>query len=114
MEAVHEPATHDGETADDKEAVPILLVEEITDELKAAAEGPSAGGRGGMLTKLEAAQIAMQAGGVCVIANGKTPEILDRIVAGEQNWDDVHFNFADGRQTPLDYICSGRARPRDR
>src|SRR6266508_6538287 len=68
----------------DTEAVPIPLVEEITDELKATAEGPSAGGRGGMLTKLEAAQIAMQAGGVCVIANGKTPEILDRIVAGEQ------------------------------
>lgn len=68
----------------DKEAVPIPLVEEITDELKATAEGPSSGGRGGMLTKLEAAEIAMQAGGVCVIANGKTPEILDRIVAGEQ------------------------------
>jgi glutamate 5-kinase len=68
----------------DAEAVTIPLVEEIRDELKAIAEGPSAGGRGGMLTKLEAAQIAMQAGGVCVIANGKTPEILDRIFAGEQ------------------------------
>jgi glutamate 5-kinase len=68
----------------DAEAVTIPLVEEIRDELKAIAEGPSAGGRGGMLTKLEAAQIAMQAGGVCIIANGKTPEILDRIFAGEQ------------------------------
>lgn len=63
---------------------PIPLVEEITDELKALAEGPSAGGRGGMLTKLEAARIAMQAGGVAVIANGKTPDILDLIFAGEQ------------------------------
>jgi glutamate 5-kinase len=68
----------------DEPAVPIPLVDEITDELKAIAHGPSAGGRGGMLTKLEAAQIAMQAGGVCVIANGKTPEILDRVFAGEQ------------------------------
>ena len=68
----------------DAEAVTIPLVEEIRDELKAIAAGPSAGGRGGMLTKLEAAQIAMQAGGVCVIANGKTPQILDRIFAGEQ------------------------------
>src|SRR6267143_49492 len=34
----------------DEEALPIPLVEEITDELKAIAEGPSAGGRGGMLT----------------------------------------------------------------
>ena len=68
----------------DEEATPIPLVEEITDELKAIAAGPSAGGRGGMSTKLEAAQIAMQAGGVAIIANGNTPGILDRIAAGEQ------------------------------
>jgi glutamate 5-kinase len=67
-----------------EEAAPIPLVEEITDELKAIAEGPSAGGRGGMLTKLEAARIAMQAGGIAVIANGSKPETLDRIFAGEQ------------------------------
>jgi glutamate 5-kinase len=63
---------------------PIALVQEIGDELKAVAAGPSAGGRGGMLTKLEAAQIAMQAGGVAVIANGTTPGVLDQIFAGEQ------------------------------
>lgn len=73
-----------GRYDEDGATKPIPLVEEITDELKALAEGPSAGGRGGMLTKLEAAQIAMQAGGVAVIANGKTPEILDRVFAGEQ------------------------------
>ena len=37
-----------------------------------------------MSTKLEAAQIAMQAGGVAVIANGRNAEILDHIFAGEQ------------------------------
>jgi len=63
---------------------PIALVQEIGDELKAVAAGPSAGGRGGMLTKLEAAQIAMQAGGVAVIANGTRPRVLDQIFAGEQ------------------------------
>jgi glutamate 5-kinase len=63
---------------------PIALVQEIGDDLKAVAAGPSAGGRGGMLTKLEAAQIAMQAGGVAVIANGKRPGVLDQIFAGEQ------------------------------
>jgi glutamate 5-kinase len=68
----------------DEEAELIPLVEEITDELQAIAEGPSVGGRGGMLTKLEAAQITMQAGGVAVIANGTKPKILDRIFAGEQ------------------------------
>ncbi len=63
---------------------PVALVQEIGDELKAAAAGPSGGGRGGMLTKLEAAQIAMQAGGVAVIANGMRPGVLDQIFAGEQ------------------------------
>ena len=61
----------------------IPLVEEISPELKALALGPSEGGRGGMLTKLDAAEIAMQAGGVAVIANGKKPDTLDRIFAGE-------------------------------
>ena len=61
----------------------IPLVEEISPELKALALGPSEGGRGGMLTKLDAAEIAMQAGGVAVIANGKNPDTLERIFEGE-------------------------------
>jgi glutamate 5-kinase len=82
---LHKPTARNSGIGDtDAPAVTIPLVEEISDELKAIAEGPSTGGRGGMLTKLEAAQIAMQAGGVCVIANGKTREVLDRIFAGEQ------------------------------
>src|SRR6202049_4254181 len=61
----------------------IPLVEEISPELKSLALGPSEGGRGGMLTKLDAAEIAMQAGGVAVIANGKKPDTLERIFDGE-------------------------------
>jgi glutamate 5-kinase len=68
----------------DSHSAPIPLVEEITDELRAVAEGPSAGGRGGMLTKLRAAEIALQSGGFALIANGVVPAILDRIFAGEQ------------------------------
>jgi glutamate 5-kinase len=66
-----------------KEAAVIPLVEEISPELKSLALGPSEGGRGGMLTKLDAAEIAMQAGGVAVIANGKKPDTLARIFDGE-------------------------------
>ncbi len=62
----------------------IPLVVDLTDEVKALAAGPSAGGRGGMLTKLEGAQIAMQAGGVAVIANGMQPGVLDDIFTGKQ------------------------------
>jgi glutamate 5-kinase len=64
------------------EVVP--CIEEITPELKASASGPSDGGRGGMQTKLEAAEIAMMCGGTAVIANGHDRNTLDRIFAGEQ------------------------------
>jgi glutamate 5-kinase len=67
----------------DADAKIIPLVEEMTPELKALALGPSQGGRGGMLTKLEAAEIAMQAGGVAVITNGTKPEALVRVFEGE-------------------------------
>ena len=67
----------------DADARMIPLVEEITPELKALALGPSEGGRGGMLTKLAAAEIAMQSGGVAVIANGTKPETLLKIFEGE-------------------------------
>jgi glutamate 5-kinase len=66
-----------------KDAAVIPLVEEISPELKSLALGPSEGGRGGMLTKLDAAEIAMQAGGVAVIANGKSPDTLAHIFDGE-------------------------------
>ncbi|HWP83867.1 MAG TPA: glutamate 5-kinase [Terriglobia bacterium] len=61
----------------------IPIVAEITPELQRLAAGPSPSGRGGMLTKLEAARIAMQCGGTAVIANGSVPHVLDRIFAGE-------------------------------
>jgi glutamate 5-kinase len=37
-----------------------------------------------MITKLEAAELAMRTGGMAVIANGTKPDILDRIFAGEE------------------------------
>ncbi len=61
----------------------IPLVEEITPELKSLALGPSEGGRGGMLTKLTAAEIAMQAGGVAVIANGTKANTVAQIFEGQ-------------------------------
>jgi glutamate 5-kinase len=62
----------------------ISLVEEVTSELKALASGPSASGRGGMRTKLDAAEIAMNCGGTAVIANGQGSNAIGRIFAGEQ------------------------------
>jgi glutamate 5-kinase len=68
----------------DEESMVLPYVAEVTPELKALASGPSATGRGGMVSKLEAAEIAMRAGCVAVIANGRRPDTLARVFAGEE------------------------------
>lgn len=61
----------------------IPFVDEMTPELMALGSGPSANGRGGMRTKLEAAAIAMNCGGTAVIANGGVGDAIDRVFAGD-------------------------------
>ncbi len=73
-----------GRAGDSADAEVIPLLSEITAESKALAAGPSGAGRGGMTTKLDAAEVAMHCGGVAVIANGQTPRILERILDGEK------------------------------
>jgi glutamate 5-kinase len=65
------------------EAQVVRFVDRITPELLALAAGPSANGRGGMIAKLGAAEIAMSCGGMAVIANGTDPQTLDRLFAGD-------------------------------
>jgi glutamate 5-kinase len=62
----------------------IGYVRQITPDLGALAAGPSPSGRGGMTTKLEAAEIAMNCGGTAVIADGNDPSTLKRVFAGER------------------------------
>jgi glutamate 5-kinase len=66
------------------EAEPLGYVSQITNEIRSLAAGPSFGGRGGMTTKIEAAEIAMNCGGTAVIADGNDPATLQKIFAGEQ------------------------------
>ena len=62
----------------------IPKVEEITPEIMQLAGGAGTRqGTGGMTTKLLAAQIATTAGCDMIIANGKKPEILYKIIDGE-------------------------------
>ena len=61
----------------------VPFVTQIDAALKKKALGPSRDGRGGMATKLEAAEIAMRAGGIAVIAKGSRPGVLDQIFSGE-------------------------------
>ena len=70
-------------SAELSESETIPLIAKVTPALKALAAGPAAGGRGGMLTKLEAGEIAMNCGRIAVIGNGTKPDILERIFSGE-------------------------------
>jgi len=62
----------------------IPIVERLDDTLRQYAQNASAGGRGGMKTKLEAANVVTRSGGCAIIANGKTPQIISKIFAGEE------------------------------
>jgi glutamate 5-kinase len=64
------------------EVVP--FIELVTPQIKTQAAGPSQGGRGGMTTKMEAAEIAMNCGGVAAIVNGTAPDSLERAFSGER------------------------------
>ena len=61
----------------------IKEVKEVTDEILALGTDASEGGRGGMKTKLEAAKLVTRFGGKVLIANGKTPYIINKIFNGE-------------------------------
>ena len=65
-------------------ATVIQHVDAINDRILALAEGGNGRGRGGMISKLESARIVLHAGKQVVIANGRTPQVLERIIAGEQ------------------------------
>jgi len=66
------------------ELVDTIADEQIPASVWQAAGGTKSGlGTGGMLTKIQAADLARRSGTACVIANGKTPDVLLRLAAGE-------------------------------
>jgi glutamate 5-kinase len=67
-----------------REAKLIKTVEQITPELRCEIEGKSRLGRGGMKTKLKAAEIATTSGVPLVIANSHTENVILEILAGKQ------------------------------
>ena len=62
----------------------LARVDTVDDAILALADGVNGRGRGGMISKLESARIVLHAGKQVIIANGRTPHVLERIVAGEQ------------------------------
>jgi glutamate 5-kinase len=62
----------------------IDIVEKVDASVRASAQGSShAFGRGGMTTKLEAAQVAARGGAATVVCNGRTKDVLVRVASGE-------------------------------
>ncbi len=61
----------------------IKKVETVTEDILNLGTDASEGGRGGMRTKLEAAKLVTRFGGKVLIANGKTPCVINRIFNGE-------------------------------
>lgn len=59
-------------------------VPEVDQRVLSLAHGGNGRGRGGMLSKLESVRIALRAGKQAVIANGRTPQVLERLLAGER------------------------------
>ncbi len=63
---------------------PLSFVGEITPEIRGLAKGPCDPlGTGGMSTKIEAVQTAVQAGLPAVIAHGKRPNVIIEILEGK-------------------------------
>ncbi len=69
-------------SADDAEL--ISEVAAINEEVRNFAHGKNGRGRGGMASKLEAARIATEANGLAIIANGRMPNVIERVCAGEE------------------------------
>ncbi|SFI76122.1 glutamate 5-kinase [Planctomicrobium piriforme] len=68
----------------DPNAKRIPLIDHWDDSLMGLAQNvKSTRGTGGMFTKLEAVRMATAVGECVIIANGKDPQVLDRVMAGE-------------------------------
>lgn len=75
---------YNGDPNRDASAELVSVVSEISPEMeKAAVDSAGLAGRGGMSAKVESAKLAMNAGVIMVIAHGREPNVIRRIMAGE-------------------------------
>jgi glutamate 5-kinase len=86
---------------------------EIPEALWQAAGGSANGlGTGGMLTKLQAADLARRSGAAVVIARGSEPDVLQRLVSGELAGS-IFYPVASAVESRKRYLLAGgRARGR--
>jgi glutamate 5-kinase len=103
--------TADPRTDPNARLVKEVATREISPELWRAAGGSETGlGTGGMVTKLQAADLARRSGAACIIASGKEPNVLLRIAEGEKLG--THFSpIATSVESRKRYILSARRAP---
>lgn len=75
--------TADPRTHPDAQLVRLVTEAEIPPQIWEAAGGSGHLGIGGMVTKVQAADLARRSGTTCIIASGKEPDVLLRLLAGE-------------------------------
>lgn len=74
-----------GDPRRNKQASLVPVVKEITPQIQAmAGKAGTFFGTGGMLTKIDAARIVTRSGITMVLASGKEPQVIERIIAGEE------------------------------
>jgi glutamate 5-kinase len=103
--------TADPRTNPEAQLVAEVATREISSELWLAAGGSETGlGTGGMVTKLQAADLARRSGAACIIASGKEPNVLLRIAEGEKPG--TYFSpIATSVESRKRYILSARRAP---
>ena len=95
----------------DAQLVAEISTRDISPELWRAAGGSETGlGTGGMVTKLQAADLARRSGAACIIASGKEPDVLLRIAEGERPG--TYFSpIATSMESRKRYILAARRAP---
>ena len=73
-----------GNPDSDPDAVLVPSAEVDDARLDQMVSGGGRFGRGGMITKLSAARLAARSGALTVIANGRTPDVVRKVAAGEE------------------------------
>src|SRR2546421_8155541 len=68
----------------DERGQPVRLVENLDQARQLVRTEKSEAGKGGMLSKLEAARMVTDAGEVMVVANGRDEDVLAKIMRGEE------------------------------
>ncbi|MCY4146550.1 MAG: glutamate 5-kinase [Chloroflexi bacterium] len=80
-----QPGIYTADPRKDPQAALIPDIAQISDDLFALAGGAgSSSGTGGMVTKLQAAQVASRSGIKTIIASGSEQDVIQRLVAGEK------------------------------